>query len=158
MSFDWSIINTVVAAVVGGVVVLFVQSRIAAIQQERSKLQDARRQVYLKVLEPMALVLNSISNPSDGEKAVTQITSVEHRLTMLELNLMGSDEVIRATNQFMQHIFQAPHAALPPLVMIKDWGNLLLAIRKDLGGRRSRLKDVDMLRSQITDIDQYLGK
>ena len=158
VQFDWSVINTVVAAVVGGVVVLFVQSRITAIQRQATRLQDARRQVYIKVLEPMVRVFSGITDPSESEKALTQITSFEHRQAMLELNLMGSDEVIHATNRFMQDIFKAEGTTLSPQVMIRNWGDLLLAIRKDLGGRRSKLKGVDMLRNHINDIDQYLSK
>ena len=158
VTFDWSIISTVVAAIVGGVVVLYVQSRIAAIQREATRLQDARRQVYIRVLEPMVRVFSGISDPSETEKAMAQITSFEYRQAMLELNLMGSDEVIYATNRFMQDIFKAEGTSLPPLVMIRNWGELLLAIRKDLSGRRSRLKGVDMLRNHIKDIDEYLSK
>ena len=37
-----------------------------------------------------------------------------------------------------------------------NWGHLLLAIRKDLGNKRTKLKEKDMLSSQITDIDQLV--
>ena len=156
MPFDWSIVNTAVTAVIAGVIVLFVQSRITALQRETTRLQDARRQVYLKVLEPVARALAAIANPAETDKAIEQITSFDHRLVMLELNLIGSDEVIRASNRFMQDIFRSGETS-SPLQVMQNWSALLLAIRKDLGSRRTKLKGVDMLRSQITDIDQFLS-
>ena len=33
------------------------------------------------------------------------------------------------------------------------WGSLLLAIRRDLGAKGTKLTEKDMLRSQIKDID-----
>ena len=73
---------------------------------------------------------------------------------MFELNLMGSDDVVRAMNAFMQHTF---HSGNDSKGMITKWSELLLAIRKDLGNKRTNIEPMGMLRNQIKDIDKYMG-
>ena len=41
--------------------------------------------------------------------------------------------------------------------IIDLWGNVLLAIRRDVGNKRTKLKPIDMCRGQISDIDKYFG-
>jgi len=36
------------------------------------------------------------------------------------------------------------------------WGALLIEIRKSLGNKKTKLKEVDMLRGMIKDIDNFL--
>ena len=92
-----------------------------------------------------------IKNDAQTKKALRQVLSFEYRKAAFELNLMGSDEVIRAMNA-MQRAGQGTDS----LKMMRKWGELLLAIRKDLGNTKTKIKPIEMLRSQITDIDQYL--
>lgn len=45
----------------------------------------------------------------------------------------------------------------PTATGILDWGNMLLAIRKDSGHGDRKLDKRDLLRITITDVDQHLG-
>ena len=72
---------------------------------------------------------------------------------MFELNLMGSDDVVRAMNAFQQHIYNNPSDSKMSIVRLSE---LLLAIRRDLGNKNTKIEPIDMLRSQITDIDKFL--
>lgn len=75
-----------------------------------------------------------------------------------ELNMMGSDDVVRALNELMQYSYgvERDGTSPKPEEMLRYWGRVLLAIRRDLGNKRTKLMDVDMLRGQIRDIDQVI--
>ena len=75
---------------------------------------------------------------------------------MFELNLMGSDDVVWAMNALQQHFYQSVIAPTDPKMSIIKLSELLLAIRKDLGNKNTKVDHIDMLRSQITDIDKHL--
>ena len=152
---DWQeILTLVVVAVASGVIVWLVQSRYEAIRRETERLHNERRNIYLAALEPTIRVFAGVKNRSETKRALIQLSSFEHRRVMFELNLVGSDEVVRAVNDYMQSVFKAE----PDLSeSLGNWGRILLAIRKDLGDRKTKLNHVDMLRSQITDIDKVMS-
>ena len=54
-------------------------------------------------------------------------------------------------NELMQYSYKGN---TNPMQLISTWGGLLLAIRRDLVGNKTKLNEVDMLRSMITDIDK----
>ena len=74
---------------------------------------------------------------------------------MVELTLIGSDEVVEAVNAFMSYSFQADENSSPEHVatFIKLWGGVHLAIRRDLENSNTRLDEIDMFRHLITDIE-----
>ena len=144
---------TVLGAGVVGLIGWYVRIRYETNQRERERLNDERRRIYLQILEPNIRLFAGISDPAETEKALTQVASFKHRQVMFELNLMGSDEVVRALNHFMQDIYHNNNT--PPLILT-NWGHLLLAIRKDLGNKGTKLNEKDMLSSQVKDIDQLM--
>ena len=145
----------VVSAAVG-LLVWFFQSRIEAVRAERRRLQDERRKIYIAILEPYIRVLAGIKKPTEKPKAMKRMLSFEYRKVSYELNLMGSDEVIRANNAFMQLAYSADEKPITAEAWIECWGGLLLAIRKDLGAKKTGLSTVEMLKSQLTDAGAYL--
>ena len=72
--------------------------------------------------------------------------------------MMGSDDVVRALNELMQYSYgvERDGTSPKPEEMLRYWGRVLLAIRRDLGNKRTKLMDIDMLRGQIRDIDQVM--
>ena len=98
------------------------------------------------------------NNPSEIKKALNQIKSFDYRRVSYELNMMGSDDVVRAMNSLMQHIYSLEREGTSgkPEDMLVYWGGVLLAIRRDLGNNKTGLTEVDMLRGQIKDIDQLI--
>ena len=45
------------------------------------------------------------------------------------------------------------NSTMSPSDLVQSWGGVLLAIRRDLRNRKTQLRELDMLRSSITDID-----
>ena len=113
MDLETLVAIPIVSALVGALV-WYLQSRIEAVREERRRLQDERRNIYIAVLEPYIRVLAGIKNPSEASKAMKRMLSFEYRKISYELNLMGSDEVIRANNAFMQLAYSAGERKITP--------------------------------------------
>ncbi len=78
-------------------------------------------------------------------QAIKKITSYEYRKTAFDLNLFGSDDVVRAYNALMKHTYEAESTGKQePKKMICLWGNLLLEICKSLGNKKTKLDEKDM--------------
>lgn len=153
---DW-IVQAIITIGVG-IAVWYLTSTLEAIRREKEKLQDERRKIYIQVLEPFIRILTGIKNPSETKKALNQIKSFEYRRVSYELNMMGSDDVVQALNELMQCIYSIEQgdASAKPEDMLVHWGRVLLAIRRDLSNKETSLTEVDMLRGQIKDIDQFI--
>ena len=150
----------VIPIVGGGLGILgwYLRSSVEAIRREKEKLQDERRKIYMQVLEPYIRIFAGIKNPSETQKALSQVTSFEYRNVSFELNLIGSDNVVRALNELMQHIYRMERdsASATPVELLTHWGRVLIAIRRDLGNNKTKLTEADMLRAQIKDIDKFI--
>lgn len=147
-------IETVVAVPIVGVLVWYLQSRIEAMRAERRRLQDERRKLYIAVLEPYIRVLAGTNKLSETSEAMKRMSSFEYRKISCELNLMGSDDVIRANNALFRLLY-LERETLTPEAFVECWGGLLLAIRKDLGARTG-LSTVEMLEGHLKDARTYL--
>ncbi len=136
----------------------YLRSSIETIRREKERLQDERRTIYMQVLEPYIRIFAGINNQSETQMAISQITSFDYRQVSLELNLMGSDDVVRALNELMQHIYrmEGSRGSASAKQMMVYWGKVLLAIRRDLGNKKTKLVAADMLKAQIKDIDQII--
>ena len=141
-----------------GVAVWFLTSRGTAIRREKLKLQAERKKIYIQILEPYVRALAGAKNQEEAEEGWKLVKSFKYRKAAFELNMIGSDAVVEAFNEFMQYFFQLddPANADPGEVMLR-WTRVLLAIRRDLGNRWTRLKEEDMLKSSIVDIESLLG-
>lgn len=148
-------LTQIAVAVVSGVVVWYITWRTGVLRYERERLHDERRHVYIRVLEPYFRILGGKTSPEDLREALRKLKSAEHRTALFELTLMGSDEVVRAVSDFMQQGFRVAqdNSTMSPSDLVQSWGGVLLAIRRDLRNRKTQLRELDMLRSSITDID-----
>ena len=154
---DWLVQGTVGIGV--AITVWFLTTRVEAIRRERGKLQDDRRKAYMEILEPMIRMLTGVKNPSETQKALKQVVSFEYRKACFELNLVGSDDVVHSVNSFMQGIYRMGDAwkSSDTPELLELWAEILIAIRRDLGNKKTKLKGVDMLKSMIRDIDDHMA-
>lgn len=158
---DWiaNIIAPIIVALIVGLVGWFLRQYIDSVRRERERLQDERRKIYMHILEPYIRLFASTNDPKESEIALEQIQSFKYRKATFEVKLMGSDEVILATNKLMKH-FYAREASVdskgsPDHKAVFLMGELFISVRKDLI-KKTKLNEVDMLRDFIKDIDQYL--
>lgn len=137
----------------GGAIGWFVKSHIEELRGIEEQLREQRRKVYSDILNPYILLFSDLS-AQGSERAISTITSQEYRKTSFELNLVGSDEVVRAYNDLMQYSFKSEAAGTQDAgTMMRHWGMLLLEIRKSLGNKETNLDEFDMLRGMIKDME-----
>ena len=163
MSWDIVISVTVpliAAIIVGGVSVysLILRSRLEAAKKENERLQIERKNIYIELLGPYLSAFANAGSPSEQAKAVKRLASEEYLKVSYELNFMGSDEVVRAMNVFLTRFRGMGESgrSIAPKELVELWGGLLLAIRRDLGDKKTTLKEVEMLTGHITDIHKRL--
>lgn len=159
MDFNF-VTGTVLTALVG-LAVWILQNRIETVKKERELLQTQRRELYLKILDPYIAILSKTNQnqPRSVNNSVQQILSLDYRRMSFELLMIGSDEVVLALNNVMQYSYKLPQAGtVQPQDLVSHWGGLLLAIRRDLGNKKTELKEIDMFRSYIKDIDEAVDR
>ncbi|QSE99197.1 hypothetical protein [Fulvivirga lutea] len=136
-----------------GLLTWFLKDKSEKLKLQREKLIEEKRLNYEKILEPIIRVFSGAKNKSEMAKAVKQIQSHEYRKSAFQLMLFGSDGVVNAYNNFFQYLYNN-ESNLDPYKMLHALGNVVLEIRKDLGNNSTALKEYDMLRFMITDIDR----
>ena len=121
---------------------------------ERLRLYDDRRPLYMKVLSPYVRALRGVINPDEQLKAMEELQSYAHLAALTELTLLASDDVVLALNSVIEQGRSAEVTDNPDnqLDLIRLWGALYLAIRRDLGNRNTALGELDMFYHLITDI------
>ena len=140
--------------IAGGIVTWFLKSRVEELRATEEKLREERRKIYSQLLDPYVRLFSDLKG-QDTEHVIRTITSYEYRKTAFDLNLFGSDEVVRAYNALMQYSFQSEFARKQdPKELMRLWGGLLLETRRSLGNKGTRLQELDMLRAMIKDIDR----
>ena len=108
-------------------------------------------------MEPYFHILGGKSTEKDIRTVVRQMGSAEYRTAIYELILVGSDDVVRKLNAFMQRNYRSEREGSRISVneLITMWGGVLLAIRRDLRNNKTKLTETDMLRYSIKDIDDF---
>ena len=143
-----------------GFVGWYLQSKIETFRREKEKLQVEWKEIYIEIFDPYIRMFAGINNPSETRKALNKITSYDYRRVLFKLNLLGSDDVVRALTELMQYFYSVEKledgTSPDPKDMLDHFGAVLLAIRRDLGNKRTKLTEIDMLRIQIKDIDQLI--
>ena len=139
----------------GGIVTWLIKSRIEELRTVEEGLREERRRIYSEMLDPMIRMFSDRSE-KNMEKIIKKIQSYDYRKTAFNLNLIGSDDVVKAYNELMQYTYNLGESPKEKKAkeMIHLWGKVLLEIRKSLGNKKTKLNELDMFRAMITDIDR----
>lgn len=131
-----------------------VRSNIEQKREYEKLLADRKREHYLQFLEFLAGFIGTTEDESviKGQRQKQKKTASldELRMWSLRLTLIGSDEVVQAWNR-------ARHGATDPsdpLDVMKNWGKLWLAMRKDCGHIDTKVSVTDVLASFVNDIEK----
>ena len=137
----------------GSILGIVIQYQIQKLHLIQEKLREERRKVYSELLLPF---IDIFANPRDSQIAIERISSPAYRQTAFDLTLVGSDEVVKAYGNLMQHIYKNNNSndVKNSSEIIRLWAVLLLEIRKSLGNKSTKLNEKDMLRHLITDIEK----
>ncbi|HEU68289.1 MAG TPA: hypothetical protein ENN53_03610 [Candidatus Acetothermia bacterium] len=154
---DWlQAIGPAFLMVLGGVISWIVRSWTEELRAARVKLREQQRKVYAEILDPYIRLFADLKTKG-AQEAAKRITSYEYRQAAFELNLFGSDTVVRAYNSLLAHAYEAEASGQKdPVKMMLLWGGLLLEIRRSVGHKRTRLNELDMLRTTVKDLDSAM--
>ena len=141
--------------IIGGIITWLIKSKTEELKSVQEKIQKQQLDTYAQILEPIIRLFSGLKgDDKDTQIAMKKIQSFDYRKTAFDLNLFGSDGVVKAYSDFMQYIYKMEkQEEKNPLEMLEYLGKVILEIRKNLGYKRTKLKEVDMLRFMITDID-----
>jgi len=155
---NWiQIITPPLLMIIGGIVTWFIKSRAEELRATEQRLEETRRKLYIQILEPY-ITLFADRTPQGQAKVIKTIQSIEYRKVVFELNLFASDTVVSAHNGLMEHAFEAEKTGNQnPKELMRRWGALLLEIRRSLGNKKTNLREFDMLRAMIKDIEGVSG-
>ncbi len=149
---DWlQILGTAVLAVLTGIIIWFIVSKIEEERKTHEKLREELRKTYADIIDPTIYLFLGPEGKALSEVS-KKVKSYEYKKTMFDLTLIGSDSVVLAYNNYMRKIYDAEASKdLDPRETLLLWGKFQLEIRKSLGNKKTKLKPEDMLRALIKD-------
>ncbi|MBI5326157.1 MAG: hypothetical protein HZB41_12950 [Ignavibacteriae bacterium] len=133
----------------------FLKDKSEKFRLQKESLLSTKRENYIKILTPFIRVLTGVKNNNELEVAIKEIQSFDYKQTAFNLMIFGSDSVTNSYNNLFQYLYQNQNATdHTPLLIL--FGKLLLEIRKEFGNKKTNLKELDMLKFLITDIDKLI--
>lgn len=139
--------------VIAGFITWYLKDKSEKLKLQREKLIEEKRKNYEDILEPIIrLFAGTKGNKAELQKAMKQVQSFQYKKTAFQLMLFGSEGVVNAYNDYFQYLYKSEND-LEPFQMLNNLGKVVLEIRKDLGNDKTALKEFDMLRFMINDID-----
>ncbi|GAI29873.1 unnamed protein product [marine sediment metagenome] len=156
---NWfQILGPTLLMLIGGILSWLIKSRSEELKATEKRLLEERRKVYLEIVDPYISLFCDPTGKGKQE-ALRKITSYKYRKSAFELNFFGSDKVVFAYNSLLQYAYKVDQESeLSSRIFLPIFGKFLLEIRKSLGNKKSKLSDVDMLRSMIKNIDEEIKK
>lgn len=139
----------------GGLISWFLKARKEELQAIEERAMEKRFEIYTQILKPLIVLLSNAASEKDKNQATQEIASIAYRKSAFNLITFGSDQLVIAYNEMMQGFFTG-EADINPKMSLKRFANFILAIRKDLYSKQTKLKEWDMLKFMITDIDKII--
>jgi len=144
-----------ILVIIGGLITWFFKSKREDLQAIEERALEKRIETYNELLHPLIVMFSNKSNQKVKDKAVEQIGSVEYRKASFNLMTFGSDEMVTSYNNMMQSFYKNESENNPKLAL-KKFAGFLLSVRKDVYNKNTKLKDWDMLKFMITDIEKLI--
>lgn len=140
---------------IGGMITWFLKTRREDLQAIEERALERRIETYNIILHPLIVMFANKSIQKEKDKAFDEIGSVAYRKAAFNLITFGSDDLVNSYNEMMQSFFKNEAQSDPKLTM-KKFAQFLLCIRKDVYDKNTKLKEWDMLKFMITDIEKLL--
>lgn len=140
---------------IGGLVSWFLKNRKEELKAIEERALEKRIETYNKILNPFITLFAAKDDQKLKDKALNEIISVEYRKAGFNLITFGSDEMVNSYNNMMQGFYKNESNVNPNETMRK-FANFLLSVRKDVYNKETKLKEWDMLKFMITDIDEII--
>lgn len=149
------VLGAIGAAVAAGI--FSARARRAQSSAERTldlekRLASSKQEVYKPMVNLFRRILDS-SGAGKNSPAADKATLETLSQFIAWVQIYGSDDAVRAVHRFMQASYSEP----PATVMLRQYGEFLLAIRRDISHPDTDVTTVDLLGMRITDIYDELA-
>jgi hypothetical protein len=120
----------------------------ANIEAERTRDLESRNSerkyaIYEPMINDLTEMMRGRGDPDERRAKFDQFSTW--------IGIYGSDEAVTAFSRFMQTIYNDP----PPSVMLRLFGDFMLAARADMGHPGTQLSRVKLLAMKVNNIYQY---
>ena len=140
--------------IIGGIISWFIKDKSEKLKIQEKKVKEEQEKIYNELLKPYLLIL---SDPKKISEATNIISSDEYKENAFKMRFFGSDNIINAHNELMKISYEAEKTGKQDSIkMMEVIGQLFLAVRKDLGHPKTKLREKDMISFIIKDIDKYM--
>jgi len=144
-------LTAILAAVVAGAYAN--RANRATIENQRiieleKRLATSRLDAYKPLMEAIDVYFEKRDLTPQEEKRRNERTLAALRSAAMWIPIYGSDETVRVFHRMMQVAF----SAAPGPIMLRTYGQFLLAVRRDLGDASTKVDLVDLLGIRINDI------
>lgn len=158
-NFILAIISPVLITI-GGIVTWVIKSKKEELMLQEERARENKIKTYETLLEPFIITFTFSLTDEEKEKGISKMMSVEYRKAAFNLMTFGSDDVVQCYNSIMQAFFTVSSEDFADskqyaIHMLKLFSSLLIAIRKDLYSKKTKLKKTSMVEFMITDINDY---
>ncbi len=129
------------------------------LMEERRRMKAIRHDIYMELISPYISLFVNISDSDNKSKTIEKLQSEKYANTIYEFCINGSDEAIKALNKMRLYAEKLPkqkNGAEQEKMLIDCWGGLLLALRKDLGERKTKLNKIEILIPHLKELDKYV--
>ncbi|MGE4514805.1 MAG: hypothetical protein AB7E26_13485 [Chryseobacterium sp.] len=140
---------------IGGLVSWLLKNRKEELKAIEERALEKRIETYNKILNPFIVLFAAKDDQKIKDKALNEIISIEYRKAAFNLITFGSDEMVNSYNNMMQGFYKN-ESNINPNETMRKFANFLLSIRKDVYNKETRLKEWDMLKFMINDIDEMI--
>lgn len=144
-SFMW----TALVAGLGWIIATTVERK----AEYRRTLAEEKRRLYYEFIDTIIEYLNRSQSGQEVE-----LNKQELQRWSLRLSMVASDEVLRAWILIRRKAEDTSHEKQEPTEVLKPWGTLLVAMRKDCGHADSAVKPSDLLSAFVNDVHQHRDK
>lgn len=126
------------------------ESRERRVLELEKRLASHKAEVYEPMMEFFRKLFNASIAGEDGDSAPIpqeeMIETISKFATWIQI--YGADEAVRAFNRFMQASYTEP----PPQILMRFYGELVLAARKDLGSSHTNIAVIELMGIRMKDV------
>jgi hypothetical protein len=140
---------------IGGLVSWLLKTRKEDLRMIEEGALEKRAEIYNTLLDPIIVIFSGPSDEEVKEQALQELVSIDYKKAGFNLITFGSDDMVNAYNDMMQSFYNEEHATNPKESMRK-FATFLLSVRKDLYNKNTKLKQWDMLKFMMPDIDEFI--
>ncbi len=133
----------VVGGIIGLLTFLFTKT-IEAQKQRETAIAEKKREVYKRLLAPWIAMLVQIKAGKAGDDMLATVNFEELYASSFDAALYGSEDVVRR-----YVAFRSPEKQPDPMYMLRSMAALILAMRQDVTGQKSKLSEEVVLRTFV---------